>query len=63
LEIAVALTPLSVVPKIRYFIVEHLREFEVILKKALTRVSGAQGKLFDENKNERGGERISEVVK
>jgi hypothetical protein len=31
---------------IKFF--EYLREFEVILEKALTRVSGAQGKLFDE---------------
>jgi hypothetical protein len=34
------------------FIVEYLREYEVICKKALTRVSGAQMELFDE-KNQR----------
>jgi hypothetical protein len=31
-------------------IVDFLREFEAIFKKALTRVSGAQGELFDEKK-------------
>jgi hypothetical protein len=30
--------------------VDYLREFEVIFEKALTRVSGAQGKLFDKKK-------------
>jgi hypothetical protein len=34
------------------FIVEYLREYEAIYKKALTRVSGAQMELFDE-KNRR----------
>jgi hypothetical protein len=30
------------------FIVEYLRDYEAICKKALTRVSGAQMELFDE---------------
>jgi hypothetical protein len=30
------------------FLVEYLREYEVICKKALTRVSGAKMELFDE---------------
>jgi hypothetical protein len=34
------------------FIVEHLREYEAICKKALTRVSWAQMELF-EKKNQR----------
>jgi hypothetical protein len=38
--------------KIGNFIVDSLREFEAIFKKALTRVSGAYGELFDE-KNHR----------
>jgi hypothetical protein len=33
------------------FIVDFLREFEAIFKKALTRVSGALGELLDEKKN------------
>jgi hypothetical protein len=32
------------------FIVDFLREFEAIFKKALTRVSGALGELLDEKK-------------
>jgi hypothetical protein len=35
------------------FIVEYLREYEAICKKALTHVSGAQMELLDE-KNQRG---------
>jgi hypothetical protein len=31
-----------------WFIVEYLREYNAICKKALTRVSGAQMELFDE---------------
>jgi hypothetical protein len=38
------------VTKIGHFIVDFLREFEVILKKALTRVSGPLGELLDEKK-------------
>jgi hypothetical protein len=41
-----SLTPL--ITKKVYFIVEYLREYEVICKKALTRESGAQMELFDE---------------
>jgi hypothetical protein len=36
------------VTKIGDFIVDFLCEFEAIFKKALTRVSGAYGELFDE---------------
>jgi hypothetical protein len=38
--------------KIGDFKVEYLCEFQAICKKALTRVSGSKGKLFDE-KNQR----------
>jgi hypothetical protein len=37
--------------KIGDFIVEHLREFEALCKKALTRSSGAQLGLFDGRKS------------
>jgi gluconate kinase len=33
--------------------VQYLREFEATFERALTRVSGDQGKLFDENKIQR----------
>jgi hypothetical protein len=46
----VSLTPLTT--KKVNFIVEYLREYEAICKKALTGVSGAQMKLLDE-KNQR----------
>jgi hypothetical protein len=42
----VSLTPLTT--KNVDFIVEYLRKYEAICKKALTRVSGAQMELFDE---------------
>jgi hypothetical protein len=38
------------VTKIGNFVVDFLPEFEAIFKKALIRVSGAQGELFDEKK-------------
>jgi hypothetical protein len=40
------------VTKIGDFIVDFLREVEAIFKKALTRVSGAWGVLFDKKKPE-----------
>jgi hypothetical protein len=43
---AVSLTLLT--PKKVDFIVEYLREYEAMCKKALNRVSGAQMELFDE---------------
>jgi hypothetical protein len=43
---AVSMTPLTT-NKVDY-LVEYLREYEAICKKALTRVSGAQLELFDE---------------
>jgi hypothetical protein len=43
---AVLMTPLTT--KKVEFIVEYLREYEAICKKALTRVSEAQMELFDE---------------
>jgi hypothetical protein len=43
---AVSLTPLTTI-KVD-FIVEYLREYEAIFKKALTRVSGPLMELFDE---------------
>jgi hypothetical protein len=46
----VSLTPLTT--KKVDFIVEYLREYEAICKKALFRVSGAQMELFDEKKPE-----------
>jgi hypothetical protein len=44
------LTPLTA--KKVYFIVEYLREYEAICKKAWSPVSGAQMELFDEKKTE-----------
>jgi hypothetical protein len=46
LWLVVSLTPLTT--KKGDFIVEYLREYEAICKKALIRVSGAQMELFDE---------------
>jgi hypothetical protein len=40
------------VHKIGGILVDFLRKFEAIFKKALTRVSGAQGELFDDKKPE-----------
>jgi hypothetical protein len=41
------------------FIVEYLREYEAICKKALTRVSGAQMELFDEkNQGKKSRDRV-----
>jgi hypothetical protein len=39
---------LYIVHKLDDFKVKYLREFEAIFKKAVTRVSEAQGELFDE---------------
>jgi hypothetical protein len=39
---------LYIVHKLGDFKVENLREFEAIFKKAATRISVAQGKLFEE---------------
>jgi hypothetical protein len=46
----VSLTPLAT--KKVDFIVEYLREYEAICKKALTRVSGTQMEFLDEKKPE-----------
>jgi hypothetical protein len=50
------------VTKIGDFVVNFLREFESIFKKALTRESGAYGKLFDE-KNQRSKSRVRVPIK
>jgi hypothetical protein len=50
---AVSLTPLTT--KKVDFIVKYLREYEAIYKKALTHVSGAQMKFFDEKTRGRKG--------